>query len=90
MSESEHVLMTVECLSDSPTIKDAAKALGVPVSTIDPAFWVIVVDSQRHLFAVQVESTAVTGGEGAKSYRGPFSNPRIETFRPKDKTNPKD
>ena len=83
------MMMTVECLSPSPTIKDAAKALGVPVSAIDPAFGVIIIDPQRHLFAVQVESTAVTGGEGAKSYRGPFSNPRIETFRPKEKMKPK-
>jgi hypothetical protein len=85
VSEADFVLMTVEVAGPSPTIEDAAKALSVPVEAVDKAFGVVVIDPERHLYAVQVKPSAVKGEEEAVPYRGPFSNPRIETMRPKEK-----
>ena len=84
MSETDFVLMTVEFAGPNPTIEDAAKVLSVSVEAVDRAFGVVVIDPERHLYAVQVKPSAVSGKEESLSYKGPFSNPRIETLRPKE------
>jgi hypothetical protein len=84
LSGVEYVLMTVACTGPDPSLADAARALSVPLSAIDKAFGVVVVDPERHLYAVQVDQAAIRGQEESVPYRGPFSNPRIETMRPKE------
>jgi hypothetical protein len=81
MAESpNYVLMTVECAEAKPRIASAAAALSVPVSAIDAKFGVVAIDPLRHLFAVQVLSSAIAPPDKDRAFSGPFANPRIETF----------
>jgi hypothetical protein len=80
MTAADYVLMTVECGANSPSLEDAAAALGVPVSALDPVFGVVPIDPSKNLCAVQIRSNAVPKVKG--DFKGPFSNPRIETFGP--------
>jgi hypothetical protein len=82
MAAADYVLMTVECAGSPPRLEDAALALGVPVSALDTGFGIIQIDPSKNLCAVQVLASAVPKTKDAGNFKGPFANPRIETFGP--------
>jgi hypothetical protein len=78
------MLMTVECPAGKPTVESVAHKLGVPLDAIDRKFGVIAVDPDRHLYSVRVRADAAAPSYDSKgNYRGPFSNPKIAPFGPK-------
>jgi hypothetical protein len=82
MAAQDYVLMTVECAGPSPRLEDAAHALGVPVSSLDAAFGIVPIDPSKNLCAVQVLASAVPKPKEKGGFKGPFANPRIETYGP--------
>jgi hypothetical protein len=80
------VLMTLACLDGMPSTDRCAEILGVHPRDIDPSFGVIAIDPEHGRYAVQVREEAIgqlkqSGGD----FNGPFSNPRIEGFGPREK-----
>ena len=87
----EKALMTVRSADGPPTLEAAARQLGVSVSAVDAEYGVVLIDPQQSLYCVQVDAAqlpAVTGAE--EPYRGPFAEPRIETFGPPERDIPDD
>lgn len=83
MAKPEPALYTVSGSDGPPTIEEAAKQLGFPPSDIDREFGVVPIDPTRGLYSVRAITALTPGGSGAnESYRGPFSDPRIEPFGP--------
>jgi hypothetical protein len=78
----EKYLMTVR-LDGSKTIEAVAKALKIPKASIDLKYGVVEVDPEARLFAVMVEQQPVITENVEKVFRGPFANPKIETFGPR-------
>lgn len=73
--------MTVRSDDGPPTLEAAARQLGVDVSAVDPEFGVVLIDPNQGLYSVQVDAAQLPGDAPTKeAYRGPFSDPRIETF----------
>jgi hypothetical protein len=85
MADAAMALMTVMIPGAKPGIERAAKALGVKPDAIDPAYGVVPLDPSRGLYAVQVREDALLKQKpsSTSTYRGPFSNPRIEPFGPR-------
>jgi hypothetical protein len=75
-------LMTVHSTDGPPTLESAAHQLGMAVEDIDATFGVVLIDPARGLYSVQVNAERVPHHrEQDEPHRGPFSNPRIDTFR---------
>ena len=85
MTTKHFVLMTVTCAQPEPSLEEAAAALGVELEALDAGFGVVVIDPARKLFSVQALEDAVARKAEGGAYRGPFSNPKIETFGPAKK-----
>ena len=79
---NHEALMTIQSDHGPPTLEAAARQLGVDVTAIDAQFGVIPIDPTQGLYSVQVAPAASGRGSGQEPYRGPFSNPRIDTFGP--------
>jgi hypothetical protein len=81
---ADKVLMTVSSPDAKLDMKLAAEILGVSQQSLDADFGIVSLDPDHGLYAVKVEAQAVQSdhptGSTEKSYRGPFSNPRIEVF----------
>jgi len=82
--------MTVHGIDGPPTLESAAQELGVAVDDIDPDFGVVLIDQTRGLYTVQVHADHIPEQLERESYQGPFSNPRIDTFRVLPSTSKKD
>ena len=73
-----------------PTLAEAARALGLEESELDPDFGVIETDPTRGLFAMRVEEAAASRAASAIAARasgsaeGVFSDPKIAPFGPPD------
>jgi hypothetical protein len=79
------VLMTIESPGGVPNLARAASLLGVDTSAMDTAFGVVPIDPENGKYAVQVHANAVSNsGKAAEGFNGPFSNPRIEGYGPKN------
>jgi hypothetical protein len=52
---------------------------------LDPSFGVVSIDPEKGLYAVQVKAGALaTRQNSGAQFDGPFSNPRIEGYGPKN------
>jgi hypothetical protein len=72
-------MMTIETQAGRPTLEEAADLLRVPISAIDEAFGVLLIDPERRLYAVQVDAEALIRGKpSSPRVKGPFANPPIE------------
>jgi hypothetical protein len=79
----DKALMTVHSASGPPTLEAAAAQLGVGVDAVDTEFGVVLVDPRQGLYSVQVDATRLPPDAPTDDpYRGPFSNPPIDTFGP--------
>jgi hypothetical protein len=79
-------LMTVRGTDQAPSLADAAAQLGVAAEDLDGSFGVVPIDPANGLYSVQVRSDRLPAQtESSQPYRGPFSNPRIDTFGPPKK-----
>jgi hypothetical protein len=79
------VLMTIVSPEGVPDLARAASILGVDVSAMDTAFGVVPIDPENGKYAVQVRASAVSNsGKTADGVNGPYSNPRIEGYGPKN------
>ena len=77
----EMVMMTVRGLAENPSVEDVAKMLGVPVSAIDAKFGIIIVDVERHICTVRVDSDQLPKDtEHSEGVSGPYSDPKIAPF----------
>ena len=76
---STFVPMTFTATSDTPTLAEAAKALGVKVADCDPKFGVVVIDPAKRLFSVMSRSCNTTNPDGTP-FTGPWSDPRIHAY----------
>lgn len=84
MSEA-FALMTVKSPAGVPSVESAATILNVSPSDMDPSFGVVPIDPEKGLYAVQVKAGALaTRQNSGAQFDGPFSNPRIEGYGPKD------
>ena len=85
---SDMSLMTIKSPGTKPGIKRAAEILGVKPAAMDRTFGVVPIDPSQGLYAVQVRASALAGSKTEQvdgSYRGPFANPRIEGFGPRQR-----
>jgi hypothetical protein len=83
MTEPRHALVTVRASDGPPSLDTAARELGVSVDDIDATFGVVPLDVHGGLYAVQVRADRLPNNfEDRDPYRGPYSNPRIDTFGP--------
>lgn len=81
---SDKALVTVQSEDGPPTLSAAARLLGVGLDAVDATYGVVLIDPKRGLYAVQVDAAQLpSSGSSDDEYRGPFSNPRIETFGPR-------
>jgi hypothetical protein len=81
----DKALMTIRSEHGPPTLEAAARQLGVDVTAIDAQFGVIPIDPTQGLYSVEVDAAQLPAEvAGQEPYRGPFSNPRIESFGPPD------
>jgi hypothetical protein len=79
----DKALMTVHSESGPPTLEAAAAQLGVGVDALDTTFGVVLVDPRQGLYSVQVDANSIPPDAPTdEQYRGPFSNPQIDTFGP--------
>lgn len=77
----EMVMMTVRGLAENPSVEDVAKLLGVPVTAIDAKFGIIIVDVERHICTVRVDSEQLPKGtDQPEGVSGPYSDPKIAPF----------
>lgn len=77
----EMVMMTVRGLAENPSVEDVAKLLGVPVTAIDAKFGVIIVDVERHICTVRVDSDQLPKDtDQPEGVSGPYSDPKIAPF----------
>jgi hypothetical protein len=82
-STPDSVLVTVESRSGAPSLRTAARQLGVRVKDLDAEFGVILVDPGQGLYSVQVNADRLPAGfEKRSPYRGPYANPSIASFGP--------
>lgn len=82
--------MTVTGSNGPPSLAEAAAQLGIALSDLNADFGVVVVDPERRLYAVEVDSTRIPLKESeGQPFRGPFSNPRIEPMGPPTQTTEK-
>lgn len=73
--------MTVHGVDGPPSLEAAARELGVTIDDIDREFGVVLIDPARGLYSVQVDVDRLPEQVALDDpYRGPFSNPRIDTF----------
>jgi hypothetical protein len=83
MAESRQALVTVHTSAGPPSLEAAARELGVDVEDLDASFGVVPLDVHGGLYAVQVKADRLPAGfEDQEPYRGPFSDPKIDTFGP--------
>ena len=79
-------LYTIKSTEGAPSLKQAAKMLGVEESVLDEHFGVTLIDPRQQLYTVKVKDehaakvAAQRGSEG-----GEFSNPIISDFGPPQK-----
>jgi hypothetical protein len=86
MSNPATTLITVQGRSEPPTLESAARQIGVQVADIDARFGIVPIDLVNQLYAVQVRSDRLPEKFIEKQpYPGPYSEPRIEPFRPSEK-----
>jgi hypothetical protein len=79
------VLMMIVSPGRVPDLARAASLLGVNASEMDATFGVVPIDPENGKYAVQVRASAATDPrKSADGSSGPYSNPRIEGFGPKD------
>ena len=71
-------LYTFKHAGGPPTLRDAAAALGVAEHTLDPAFGVIAINTEKQLYTVRT----IDGKDSSGANVPPFSDPRIEPFGP--------
>ena len=91
MSKPPTALMTIVGGKTPPSLVEAARQLGLPVSDLNDAFGVAPIDAERGLYTVEVRAGAEPAqGDTSASYRGPYSNPRIAPFGPEDAASAKD
>ena len=77
----EKVMMTLVGSEDPPTIEQAAKKLGTPVSALDSDFGVVLVDNKRWIYTVRVDAAALPAEQNQnEGVSGPFSDPKIAPF----------
>ena len=82
LDSKETVMMTVKLDAARASIAEAAKQLGLPVTTVDPGFGLVPIDRDAGLYAVKIARSAAPAPARGRtaSFRGPFSNPRISSF----------
>ncbi|MDM9645360.1 hypothetical protein [Rhizobium sp. S163] len=79
------VLMMIESPGNVPDLARAAGLLGVDTSEMDAAFGVVPIDPENGKYAVQVRADAAAGPRNSSDgSSGPYSNPRIEGYGPKE------
>jgi hypothetical protein len=77
----DKALMTVQSENGPPTLEAAARQLGVVMEAVDASYGVVPIDPKRGLYSVQVDAAQLPNELPTdEPYRGPFSNPRIESF----------
>jgi hypothetical protein len=80
-------IMTVTGADGAPTLAEAAHQLGLDVGACDPDFGVVVIDPDRKLYGIRVDTAKITGD--FEVGHGPFSDPVIAPFGPDPKQGPK-
>lgn len=76
--------MTVVGKNGPPSLEVAAAQLKVSIDDIDSQFGVVPIDAEKDLYCVQVRTEALPPNTATdEQYRGPFSDPKIESFGPK-------
>jgi hypothetical protein len=78
--EHPMVIVLIDATPDTASLVFAAHQIGVQLDAIDPAFGVLPVDPANGLYSVLVRADALPPEfEKRLPFRGPFSNPSIET-----------
>ncbi|HJQ59389.1 MAG TPA: hypothetical protein VJ890_20955 [Vineibacter sp.] len=73
--------MTFKAKGAKPTLRSAARKLGVAESVLDSGFGVLPIDPARAVYTVRVVDAAAAPPAGTRrGVGGPFSNPRIAPF----------
>jgi hypothetical protein len=76
----EKTLYTLSLGPDEANIEAVRHKLGLRPDQIDADFGVTLLDPGSSQYAVMVDSAAVAHLEGSGQIKGPFANPKIETF----------
>jgi hypothetical protein len=75
-------MITVKLDPKHANLESARQKLNLSLSDIDLEFGLVNIDPQQNLYTLMVDEKACGKLAGQKDVKGPFSNPRIETFGP--------
>jgi hypothetical protein len=85
---TEHTSMdgtmyTIDWPRGTPSLQEAASALKVQPSDLDPGFGVVLVDPKTNTYTVLCRAATCSSAAGADGMvKGPFSNPAIGGYGP--------
>lgn len=82
MSERRTILMTLDGLSQAPSLSEAAARLGLPPEALVAAFGVVPVDPAAGRYCVEAYDDLVPKGPGGEMPDTAASNPPIAPFGP--------
>jgi hypothetical protein len=78
-------MITLKLDPTEATLNQVYQKLGLSSDEVDSAFGVVNIDPKRNLYTILVEEEAARKVSGRPEVKGPFSNPKIETFGPPKK-----
>jgi hypothetical protein len=78
-------MITLKLHPKEATLSQVRRRLGLTSEEVDTAFGVVNIDPKRNLYTILVEEEAARRVSGRPEVKGPFSNPKIETFGPPKK-----
>ena len=80
------VMYTIEWPQGQPSLADAAHALHVQESDLDPSFGVVLIDPKSNAYTVLCRPQACAAmAKPEPGVKGPFANPGIGTFGPPER-----
>lgn len=78
-------MLTLKLHPEDATLSQICQRLNLSATEVDSEFGVVNIDPKRNLYTILVEEEAARRVSTAPEVKGPFSNPKIETFGPPKK-----
>ena len=78
-------MLTLKLRPEEATLSRVRQRLNLSAAEVDSKFGVVNIDPKRNLYTILVEEEAARRVSKTSGVKGPFSNPKIETFGPPKK-----
>ena len=73
-------MMTLQLDPSEANLTAVSRRLNLKEDEIDPNFGVVNIDPVQNLYTILVDEAVATKLQGSEGIKGPYSNPKIETF----------